>query len=114
MSYLAVLSLINLVEILTRSRQQKVNIHFYPILPDFRNRIALSKVPKLRPFVLLVRVKLRWCVRSVGALIMTGEKPKYFDKNKPLPVPLCSLQVPHGLTWDGIRASAVTGRRMTS
>ena len=32
---------------------------------------------------------------------------------KPVPVPLCPPQIPHGLTRDRTRASAVTGRRLT-
>jgi hypothetical protein len=33
---------------------------------------------------------------------------------KPVPVPLCSPQIPHGLTRDLTRASAVRGRRLTA
>jgi hypothetical protein len=33
---------------------------------------------------------------------------------KPVPVPLCPPQIPHGLTRDRIRASAVGGRRVTA
>jgi hypothetical protein len=33
---------------------------------------------------------------------------------KPVPVPLCPPQIPHGLTWDRTRASAVTGRQLTA
>jgi hypothetical protein len=33
---------------------------------------------------------------------------------KPVPVPFCPPQIPHGLTWDRIRASAVGGRRLTA
>jgi hypothetical protein len=33
---------------------------------------------------------------------------------KPLPVPLCPPQIPHGLTWDWSRASAVSGRWLTA
>jgi hypothetical protein len=40
-------------------------------------------------------------------------KPKYSGE-KPVPVPLCPPQIPHGLTWDRTRASAVRGRRLTA
>jgi hypothetical protein len=33
---------------------------------------------------------------------------------KPAPVPICPLQITHGLTWNRTRASAVTGRRLTA
>jgi hypothetical protein len=33
---------------------------------------------------------------------------------KPVPVPLCPPQIPHGLTRDRTRASAVGGRRLTA
>jgi hypothetical protein len=32
----------------------------------------------------------------------------------PVPVPLCPPQIPHGLTWNWTRASAVRGRRLTA
>jgi hypothetical protein len=40
-------------------------------------------------------------------------KPKYSGE-KPVPVPLCPSQIPHGLTRDRTRASAVGGRRLTA
>jgi hypothetical protein len=40
-------------------------------------------------------------------------KRKYSGK-KPVPVPLCPPQIPHGLTRDRTRASAVGGRRLTA
>jgi hypothetical protein len=33
-------------------------------------------------------------------------KPKYWG-GKPVPVPFCPPQIPHGLTWDRTRVSAV-------
>jgi hypothetical protein len=33
---------------------------------------------------------------------------------KPVPVPLCPPQIPHGLTQDRTRASAIGGRRLTA
>jgi hypothetical protein len=42
-----------LIVILSRGR--KLKVLFYPMLPDFRKTIAFRKVPRLRPFALLVR-----------------------------------------------------------
>jgi hypothetical protein len=38
-------------------------------------------------------------------------KPKYSGE-KPVPVPFCPPQIPHGPTRDRTRASAVGGRRL--
>jgi hypothetical protein len=40
-------------------------------------------------------------------------KPKY-SGGKPVPVPLCPPPIPHGLTRDRTRASAVKGLRLTA
>jgi hypothetical protein len=48
---------------------------------------------------------LRW---SNGALV------EWKWQGKPVPVPLCPPQIPHGLTWDRTRFSAVRGRRLTA
>ena len=40
-------------------------------------------------------------------------KPEVLGEN-PVPVPLCPPQIPHGLTRDRTRASAVRGRRLTA
>jgi hypothetical protein len=40
-------------------------------------------------------------------------KPKYSGE-KPVPMPLCPPQIPHGLTRDRTRACAVGGRRLTA
>jgi hypothetical protein len=40
-------------------------------------------------------------------------KSKYSGE-KPVPVPLCAPQIPHGPTRDRTRASAVRGRRLTA
>jgi hypothetical protein len=42
-------------------------------------------------------------------MMMTGENPE-----NPVPVPLCTPQISHGLTWDRARASAVRGQRLTA
>jgi hypothetical protein len=36
------------------------------------------------------------------------------EKSKPVPVPLCPPQIPHGLTRDRTRASVVGGRGLTA
>jgi hypothetical protein len=35
--------------------KDQVKVRFYPMLPDFRNSTAFWKVPRLRPFMFLVR-----------------------------------------------------------
>jgi hypothetical protein len=49
---------------------------------------------------------------SNGASKLTGVNRQLGEK--PFPVPLCPPQIPHGLTWDRTRASAVEGRRLTA
>jgi hypothetical protein len=44
---------------------------------------------------------------------LTGEN-RSTRKEKPAPVALCPQQIPHGLTRDQTRASAVRGRRLTA
>jgi hypothetical protein len=44
--------------------------------------------------------------------ILTGETEELGEK--PVPVPLCPPQIPHGLTRARTRASAVRGRRLTA
>jgi hypothetical protein len=43
---------------------------------------------------------------------LTGETEELGEK--PVPVPLCPPQIPHGLNRDRTRASAVGGRRLTA
>jgi hypothetical protein len=43
---------------------------------------------------------------------LTGENRQL--EEKPVRVPLCPPQTPHGLTQDRTRASAVGGRRLTA
>jgi hypothetical protein len=47
----------------------------YPMLPDFRKSIGVWKVPRLRPFVLLVRAARRWWwwVRWMGGMLLQKE-----------------------------------------
>jgi hypothetical protein len=65
---------------------------------------------------------LRWHIRhppddmsleSDGGMIYWRENPKNSGK-KPVPVPLCPPQIPHGLTRAWTPASAVRGRRLTT
>ena len=77
---------------------------FYPMLSYFRKSIAVFKVPRLRPFVLLLRELVEW--HWQGRTEALGEKP--------VTVPLCIPQIPHGLTWYWTRVYAVTGRRLNT
>jgi hypothetical protein len=45
-------------------------------------------------------------------MILTGENRR--TRRKTCPVPLCPPQIPHGLTRERTRASAVRGRRLTT
>jgi hypothetical protein len=51
------------------------------------------KVPRLRPFVLMLREACRW---STGGMELTGETRSIGEK--PVPVPLGPPQISHGLT----------------
>jgi hypothetical protein len=50
---------------------------------------------------------LRMSLESDGGIILTGETEELGEK--PVPVPLCPPQIPHGLTRARTRASAVRG-----
>jgi hypothetical protein len=67
--------------------------HVYWPLPHvyhyhhFRKNIAFWTVPRLRPLVLLIRELVEWYWQ--GKTDVLGEKP--------IPLSLCSPQIPHGL-----------------
>ena len=54
---------------------------FYPIFPNSHKSITFWKVPRHRPFILLVRTTLRltW-VRSIGGMIIDRAKPQYSEQ----------------------------------
>jgi hypothetical protein len=81
-------------------------LHFVP-------HNSLSKIARLPAFVLLVRATCSSRrVWSIGGMILRGETDVLGEK--PVTVPLCSPQTPHGLTCDRIEAFAVRGRRLTA
>ena len=52
---------------------KETNILFYKTLPDFQNIAVFWKVPRFRPFVLLVRATCRWrWAWSIYGIILTG------------------------------------------
>ena len=52
---------------------RKVGVLFRTMLSDFRNFIAFCKVPRLRPFIVLVTAACRWrWVWSIVGMILTG------------------------------------------
>jgi hypothetical protein len=57
-------------------------------------------------FVLFLAMEHRWKWKWQGKTEVLGEKP--------VPVPLSPPQIPHGLTRDRTRVSAVGGRRLTA
>jgi hypothetical protein len=96
----------------TVETNRKVEVLFYTMLSVFRNFIVFCKVPRLRPFVLLVTATCRWrWVWSIGGMILTGGTEMLGVQ---LLVSLCLPQISYGLYWDRTRASAVTGRRLTA
>jgi hypothetical protein len=50
------------------------------------------------------------CLAFGGMRIRRGHRS---TRRKPTPVPLCSPQIPHDLTWARIRAATVGSRRLT-
>jgi hypothetical protein len=46
-----------------------------------------------------------------GGIILTGENPELGEK--PVPVPFCPPQIPHGLIWSWTWTSAVKGRQLS-
>jgi hypothetical protein len=53
-----------------------------------------------------------WSMERRGGMIMTGKSRR--SPRKPVPVPLCPPQIPHGLIRAWTRASAVRGRRLAA
>jgi hypothetical protein len=84
---------------------------FCPKLPDFRKSIAFWQVPRLRPFVLLLRATYwrRW-QWDIGGMILTGKKnTEVLGKN------LCQCQFVRHKShkdWPGVETGspAVTGQ----
>jgi len=51
-------------------------------------------------------------VFSNGKIIPTGEN--WYTQKKPVPLPLCPPQIPHGMAWDHTRALIVRGWQLTA
>ena len=70
---------------------------------------AFWKVPRLRPFVLLVRTTIRWrCVWSNNGMILTGENWRTANKICPSVIlPTTTLYV----TWPGIEPGHWRGKK---
>jgi hypothetical protein len=94
-------------------RLKEMIVLFYLELQNFRKIIALSKVPRLRPFVLVVRETCKWRrVYSTGRMTLTGKIGLH--RENPISVPLFPPQISYRLAWDRIQASAVRGRWLTT
>jgi hypothetical protein len=64
-------------------------------------------------YVSMVNIpQMIWVWRATVELYWQGKTEELGEK--PVPVPLCPPQIPHGLTWARTRASAVRGRRLTT
>jgi hypothetical protein len=53
-----------------------------------------------------------YLVEGLSGMLLPG-KTEVIQEN-PVPVPLCLPKFSHGLAWDGVRSSAVSGRRLTA
>jgi hypothetical protein len=97
----------------TYTCQSQVKVLFYPTLHEFWKLIVFCIVPRLHPFVLLVRVngRCRWVCR-IGGRVLTEDNRNI--RRKPVPVHFYPPQIPHGLTWDRSCASAVRGQQLTT
>jgi hypothetical protein len=63
-------------------------------------------------YVSILRIPQMSLESDGGMIYWQGKTEELGDK--PVPVPLCSPQIPHGLTRAWTRASAVRGRRLTT
>lgn len=92
----------------------KKKVLFYPIFPNSRKNIAFWKVPRHRPFILLVRRTLRLIrVRSIGGMIIDGVKPKYSGEKA---ARYQSVHHKSHINWPGIKPgpSKITRLRPTA
>jgi len=51
---------------------------------------------------------------DIGGIMPTGVNRSTRREKQPVTMPLCTPKIPHGLTWDGNWASAVTDRQETA
>jgi hypothetical protein len=64
-------------------------------------------------YVSILRIpQMIWVCRPTVEWYWQGKAEELWEK--PLPVPLCPPEIPHGLTRARTRASAVRGRRLTT
>jgi len=52
-------------------------------------------------------------VWNIAVMVLTGENQNTLRK-KPVPVPLCTPQIPHGLAWIWTWTCVVTGQQLTA
>jgi len=82
----------------------KVKVLFCPTLFDFRNSTAFCKAHRLHLSVLVNETARRIVEYWQANAEVSGDKP--------VPVPLCPIQISHQLTWNGNRVSVVRGQRL--
>jgi len=81
--------------------------------PDFRNSNTIWKVPRLRPFVFLVREICIWIwVYCTGGMILT--RWHRITRTETWFSGFCPPYISHGLICDRNRAFGVTSRRLTA
>ena len=73
--------------------KKKVYAIFFPMLHDFRNSMAFWKVPRLRPFVVLIRAACRCSVWSIGWVILNGGERELLRETS-FPMRLCTTKNP--------------------
>jgi hypothetical protein len=89
-----------------------VEVFSYPMLLVFRKSLAFWKVPRLRPFVFLVKAIVD--EDECGGLAeWNWQQKKEILGEKPVPVLLCAAHNSLGLIWDRNLALAVTGWPLT-
>jgi len=90
---------------------QKLEVLFNQKLSDFRKNFPFWEVPRLWPFVLLVRATCRWRLRRISGMILSEETEELADEQ--VPVPLLPPQNSSSLTYYRIWTSTLIARQIT-
>jgi hypothetical protein len=91
-----------------RRQKSEVTVHLYPMLLDIRQSTPFWKDPRLCHFSpskseVVIMSKEHWWNDT------DKDKAKNWKK-KPVPLPLCTPQIPHQMTWDLTPDSALISR----
>jgi len=88
-------------------------ITFLSNVPRLPKQHWFLKVPRLHPFVFLVRATWRWISAWSLEEWYWQRKTEVLGKN-PVSVPLCPTQISQGLAWYWTLDSALRGRWLTT